>query len=94
MIKKGYINDLIYPCVYIKKLEFGFATGAFFVDDINFIETPKDLQNIANYTEKSFNMNKVHPLSSQVIVRFLDPEKDHFHTKEMMNKYLDIRYHI
>lgn len=31
---------------------------------------------------KHFNIGKSHPLSTPIVVRSLDPEKDHFHPKE------------
>ena len=40
LMKKGYKNDPICPCVFIKKSEIGFAIIAVYVDDMNLIGTP------------------------------------------------------
>ena len=120
LIKDGYINNPIHPCVFIKKLELGFAILAVYVDDINLFGTPEDLTKATTYLKdefemkdlgktkyclglqikhksngilihkstyvekvlKQFNMDKAHPLSSPMIVRFLDAKKDHFRPKE------------
>ena len=39
LIKDEYINNPICPCVFIKKLELGFAILAIYVDDINLFGT-------------------------------------------------------
>ena len=39
LIKERYINDLICPCVLIKKSEIEFAKVTVYVDDMNSIET-------------------------------------------------------
>jgi hypothetical protein len=35
LLKKGYNNDLICPCVYIKKSESNFAIIGMYVDDLS-----------------------------------------------------------
>ena len=35
------MNNLICPCVFIKKIENGFAIKAVYVDDLNLIRTPE-----------------------------------------------------
>ena len=40
LIKEGYKNDPLCPCVFIKKSKSGFAIVAVYVDDINIIGTP------------------------------------------------------
>ena len=40
LIKDGYINNPICPCVFIKKSKLGFAILAVYVDDINLFGTP------------------------------------------------------
>ena len=39
LLKEGYVNNLICPCVFIKKIENGFAIKAVYVDDLNLIGT-------------------------------------------------------
>ena len=43
LIKKGYKNDPICPCVFIKKSEIEFTIIVVYVNNINLIETPKEL---------------------------------------------------
>ena len=56
LIKDGYINSLICPCVFIKKSELGFAILAVYVDDINLFETPEELTKAATYLKEEFEM--------------------------------------
>ena len=56
LLKEGYVNNSICPCVFIKKTENGFAIIAVYVDDLNLIETPEDLIKTANYLRKEFEM--------------------------------------
>ena len=44
LIKQGYINDAICPCIFIKKTTLGFVILAVYVDDINLIGTPEEVQ--------------------------------------------------
>ena len=41
LLKEGYVNNSICPCVFIKKVVIGFAIIAVYVDDLNFIGTPE-----------------------------------------------------
>ena len=43
LFKEGYMNNLICPCVFIKKVATEFAIIALYVDDLNLIGTPKEL---------------------------------------------------
>ena len=54
--KMGYANDLICPCLFIKKFLKGFAILAVYVDDINLIGTPEELEKTADYLKKEFEM--------------------------------------
>ena len=56
LMKEGYKNDPIYPCVFIKKSEIGFAIIAVYVDDMNLIRTPEELSKIAEYLKKEFEV--------------------------------------
>ena len=47
LIKEGYINNVICPCVFIKKSNFGFAIVAVYVDDINLVGMPEELNKTA-----------------------------------------------
>ena len=41
LLKQWYANNPIYPCIFIKKSEIGFAIIVVYVDDLNLIVTPK-----------------------------------------------------
>ena len=43
---------------------------------------------------KRFNMDKAHPLSSPMVVRSLDVEKDSFRPCKRVRNYLVLKYHI
>ena len=56
LIKQGYINNVIRPCIFIKKTTLGFVILAVYVDDINLIETPEEVQKAIEYLKKEFEM--------------------------------------
>ena len=56
LIKQGYINDVICPCIFIKKTTLGFVILAVYVDDINLIETLEEVQKTIEYLKKEFEM--------------------------------------
>ena len=56
LLKEGYVNNSICPCVFIKKTENGLAIIAVYVDDLNLIGTPEELIKIANYLKNEFEM--------------------------------------
>ena len=43
LLKERYMNNLICPCIFIKKSETGFAIIAMYVDDLNLVGTPKEV---------------------------------------------------
>ena len=56
LLKEGYVNNSICPCVFIKKTKNGLAIIAVYVDDLNLIGTPKELIKTTNYLKKEFEM--------------------------------------
>ena len=56
LIKDGYINNPICPCVFIRKSELGFAILVVYVDDINLFGTPEELTKAATYLNNEFEM--------------------------------------
>ena len=56
LIKEGYKNDPLCPCVFIKKSESGFATVAIYVDNINIIGTLKELTKTVEYLKREFKV--------------------------------------
>ena len=56
LLKEGYMNNPICPCIFIKKLETGFAIIAVYVNDLNLVGTLEELTRIKNYLKKEFEM--------------------------------------
>ena len=56
LIKEGYTNDAICPCVFIKKAISEFVVRAIYVDDINLIGTQIELQKAIEYLKNEFDM--------------------------------------
>ena len=54
--KEGYTNDAICPCVFIKKTISKFVVLAIYVDDINLIGTPIELQKAIDCLKNEFEM--------------------------------------
>ena len=44
LLKGGYVNNPICPCIFIKKSKTGFAIIAVYVDDLNLVGTPEGSQ--------------------------------------------------
>ncbi|KAI3705103.1 hypothetical protein L1987_75335 [Smallanthus sonchifolius] len=116
LLKEGYKNDSICPCIFIKRSESDFVIIAVYVDDLNIIGTPRELHKAIEYLKKEFEMkdlgktkfclglqiehlkdgilvyqetyiekllkrfymDKSHSLSTPMVVRSLDVEKDPF----------------
>lgn len=127
LLKKGYVNSPICPCVFIKKTTSGYVIIAVYVDDLNIIGTAKEIQETvvylkkefemkdlgktkyclglqiehrpsgifvhqSTYTEKvlrRFNMDKATPLSTPMVGRSLNVEKDPFRPCEENEEVLD-----
>ena len=56
LLKEGFENNPIFPCVFIKKSEFGYAIVIVYVDDLNLVGTPEELTKIANCLKNEFEM--------------------------------------
>ena len=56
LLKEGYQNNPICPCNFIKKPHLGFVIMTIYVDDLNMIETPKELWKAIEYFKKEFEM--------------------------------------
>ena len=52
LLKEGYVNNPICPCVFIKKSETRFAIIAVYVDDLNLVGTLEELTKTAEYLKK------------------------------------------
>ena len=53
LLKEGYVNNSICPCVFIKKVAIGFAIIVVYVDDLNLIGTPEELIKTIDYLKKN-----------------------------------------
>ena len=56
LLKEGYVNNPICPCVFIKKSKIGLTIISVYVDDLNLIGTLKELTKTVNYLKKKFEM--------------------------------------
>ena len=56
LLKEGYMNNTICPCVYIQRSDSGFAIIAVYVDDLNIIRTPEELNKTVSYLKKEFEI--------------------------------------
>ena len=56
LLKKWYINNLICPCIFIKKSEIGFAIIVVYVDDLKLVGAFEELTRTTNYLKKEFEM--------------------------------------
>ncbi|KAF3678630.1 60S ribosomal protein L5-1 [Capsicum annuum] len=63
--KEVYSNAEIYPCVFIKKTMSEFVILTVYVDDINLIGTPIELQKAIDYLKKEFEMKDLDPFRPQ-----------------------------
>ena len=56
LTSQGYVNNELCPYVFIKKSHSGFAIIAVYVDDMNFIGTLVELEEIDAYLKSEFEM--------------------------------------
>ena len=56
LLKKEYINNDAYPCVFIKKSLNGFCIILVYVDDINIIGTRKEIEEASSCLKTKFEM--------------------------------------
>ena len=56
LLKEGFVNNPICPCVFIKRSKSEFTLIAVYVDDLNIIRTPEELTETIAYLKKEFEM--------------------------------------
>ena len=56
LLKEGYANNPICPCIFIKKSETGFAIITVYIDDLNLVRTLEKLIKTKKYLKKEFEM--------------------------------------
>ena len=52
LLKKGYVNNLIYLGIFIYKSQTRFEIIVVYIDDLNLVETPKELIDTTKYLNK------------------------------------------
>jgi hypothetical protein len=56
LLKKGFSNNDDCPCVFIKKSRTGFCIISVYVDDLNIIGNPKDIEEARKHLKTEFEM--------------------------------------
>ncbi|WJZ84460.1 hypothetical protein VitviT2T_004063 [Vitis vinifera] len=56
LLKEGYVNNPLCPCIFIKKSKIRFAIIAVYVDDLNLVGTPEEFTRTTNYLKKELEM--------------------------------------
>ncbi len=56
LLRQGFINNEISPCVFIRRTKSGYVIIAVYVDDLNIIGTPEEIRQTADYLKKEFEM--------------------------------------
>ena len=56
LLKEGYVNNHICPCIFIKKITSGFSIIDVYVDDLNIIGTHKEILEAMMYLKEEFEM--------------------------------------
>ena len=69
LLKRGFENDEICPCIFIKKIISGFAIIAVYVDDLNIIGTPEELIETATYLKNKFEMKDIEKTKFVLVYR-------------------------
>ena len=54
LTSKGYLNNELCPCVFIKKSHFGFAILAVYADDMHLFRTLEELARTATHLKSEF----------------------------------------
>ena len=78
LLKKGYINNSICLCVFIKKLEIKFAIIIVYVDDLTLVGVPKEQQII--WKKKKIEMKDLGETKFYFSLK-------HFHMDKSINIY-------
>ena len=69
LLKEGYMNNLLCPCIFIKKSETRFAIMAVYVDDLNLVGTLEELTKTKNYLKNEFEMKDLEKQNSVSVCR-------------------------
>ena len=69
ILEKGFENNEICLCIFIKKTISGFAIVVVYVDDLNLVFTPEELIKAATYLKDEFEMKD---LKNKILSWFTD----------------------
>ena len=75
LLREGYGNNPICPCIFIKKSKTGFAIIVIYVDDLNLIGTFEELTRTENYLKREFGMKDLGKTKFCLGLKI-----EHFHT--------------
>jgi len=54
LLEKGFENNKIWPCIFIKKITSRFVIVVVYIDGLNLVGTPKELEKTATYLKDEF----------------------------------------
>ena len=93
LLKKEYINNDAYPCVFIKKLLNDFYIISVYVDDINIIGTRKKIEEASSCLKTEFEMKDLGKTKYCLVlqIEYL-PEGIFVHRSTYLKKVLEIFY--
>ncbi|KAI3707738.1 hypothetical protein L6452_26367 [Arctium lappa] len=102
LIRKGYKNDELRPCILIKNTSSGFSIIAVYVDDMNIIGTLDEIRDTASYLKTRFCLGielehracgiLIHQSAYiQKMLRRFNMDKAHPASTPMIGRSLDIR---
>ena len=81
LLKKGYVNNPICSCIFIKKSKTEFTIIDVYVDDLNLIETLEELIRAAKYLKNEFEMKDLRKSKF-----CLDLQIEHFLTRVLVHQ--------
>jgi Reverse transcriptase (RNA-dependent DNA polymerase) len=74
LIKEGYKSNIISPCIFIKRSISSFIIIAVYIDDLNIIGSPEEIEKTVKLLKNEFEMKDL-----GVTKLCLDLQIEHFH---------------
>ena len=59
LLQRGYKNNNLCPCVFIRNIESGFATIEVYVDDMKIISTSREIEETVGFLKSEFEMKNL-----------------------------------
>lgn len=56
LIKEGYVNNLVCPCIFIENTTSRFVIITVYIDVLNIIRNKEEIRKSTNYLKKEFKM--------------------------------------